>query len=227
VPRDGRGHRAALVPGAARWHVDRGLTSGSLVAGSRVMARGRWEGCVERGGKWRGSPRRSGVDGATGRDWRGGVPRAEGGRMVAGDAPRYTAVLRAGGRGEAAQMEGKEMGRREHDSSSHLREGTTSVARPSSRCGAALQWWGRSKKQQGGGFARGVLRSEDGGGGGREPRRGSGGRLPFERRQGKGEGRGNRAMRGGRRVTSRGPDLDRRGTARAARQRPDRGVGRH
>jgi hypothetical protein len=58
------------------------------------------------------------------------------------------------------------MGRREHDGSSHLREGTASVAWPSSRCGAALQWWGRSEKQQGGGFARGVLRSEDGGGGG-------------------------------------------------------------
>jgi hypothetical protein len=75
------------------------------------------------------------------------------------------------------------------------------------------------------GFASGVLWSEDGGGGGRN--RGaaaSGGSLLSGggARHGRGEGRGNWATCGGRRVTSRGPGPDRRGIARASRQRPGR-----
>jgi hypothetical protein len=61
--------------------------------GSRARARGRWERCAGQGGKWRGSPRRSGVGGVAGRDRRGGVPTAEGGQTAAGDAPCYPAVL--------------------------------------------------------------------------------------------------------------------------------------
>jgi hypothetical protein len=93
VPRAGRSHRVARVPGATRWRVGRGLAGGSLTARSRARAQGRWEGCIGQGGKWRGSPRRSGVNGVAGRDQRGGVPTVEGGQMTAGDAPRYPAVL--------------------------------------------------------------------------------------------------------------------------------------
>jgi hypothetical protein len=41
--------------------VNRGLTGGSLAMGSRARAGGRWEGCAGQGGKWRDSPRRSGI----------------------------------------------------------------------------------------------------------------------------------------------------------------------
>jgi hypothetical protein len=57
--------------------------------GTRTVVGVRWA----RRKKWRGSPRRSGVNGVAGRDQRGGVPTVEGGRMTAGDAPRYPAVL--------------------------------------------------------------------------------------------------------------------------------------
>jgi hypothetical protein len=62
-----------------------------------------------------------------GRDWCGGIPTAEGGRAVIGEALRYPAALRAGGRGEAEPNGGK-MRRRAHGGSSYLGEGKTSVA---------------------------------------------------------------------------------------------------
>jgi hypothetical protein len=62
-----------------RWLAGRGLAGGSLATGLRARARGWWEGCAEQGGKWCGSPRRSGVGGVAGRDRRGDVPMVEGG----------------------------------------------------------------------------------------------------------------------------------------------------
>jgi hypothetical protein len=88
----------------------------------------RWQG--ERS---RGSPTRSGISWVAGRDRRGGVPTVEGGRAATDEAPRYPAALRAGGRGEAEPNGGGGMGRRAHDGSSYLGEGTTSVAQPDLR----------------------------------------------------------------------------------------------
>jgi hypothetical protein len=127
LPRARRGHCATRVPGAARWRIGRGLASGSLAVGSRARAQGQWEGCAGQGGNWRDSPRRSGVGWVAGRDRCGGVSMAD------DDAPCYPTVLRAGGRGEA-EPKWEKMGRREHDDSSYLGEGTTSMARPNSRC---------------------------------------------------------------------------------------------
>jgi hypothetical protein len=84
--------------GATLWvrsRVGRGLAYHG-VEGTR-----RWEGCAGQGGKWRGSPRGSGVGGVAERDRRDDILMAEGGWIAASDAPCYPMVLRTGGRSEA------------------------------------------------------------------------------------------------------------------------------
>jgi hypothetical protein len=84
-------------------------------------------GCAGQGERRCGSQRRSGVGGVVGRDRRGSVPTAEGGQAATGEAPRYPVALRAGGSCEAEPNEG-EMGRRAHNDSSYLGEGTAQFA---------------------------------------------------------------------------------------------------
>jgi hypothetical protein len=64
-------------PKPARWHGRPRLAGGSLGAGSRVRARGRWEGCTGQEERQCSSPRRSGVGEVAGRGQRGGVLTVE------------------------------------------------------------------------------------------------------------------------------------------------------
>jgi hypothetical protein len=58
--RDGAG---SPRPEMARWRGRPRLAGGSRAAGSGARARRRWGRCVGQGGKWRGSPNRSGAGG--------------------------------------------------------------------------------------------------------------------------------------------------------------------
>jgi hypothetical protein len=88
VPRAGRGHRAARVPGPVRWRVGRGLAGGRGAARCSAPAPPLRGGCAGQREWRRGSPRRSGGGGVAGSGRRGGV-------LMEGGSSRVAASSRA------------------------------------------------------------------------------------------------------------------------------------